>query len=545
MSAEASNAEPRSWRAIHCISTLVLNFASEFFTSVSNIAAGLVKLLNLLGLTDVQCILSVWPESIRVSRARIERPETLLEGVSAGCIGFVQLIGGSVLALRQIYDQGVLESGIWRLFAGTAQRIAFVLASPAVAILVFIAAVAAGLSSALRHKSVVEKTRPRRVFPPEMTVSPYILHTARAMALLEASTQKSLVPGMLQTGIMSFPLPQARPPRSRRQHHGEENRKNQIKDYLLVTSDFVVCLRDGKAQWVCRKEDIQECTVTMPAYILGAILAQQDLFVRNRERHDAAYAYDEISHRSEEYERASYDQGSLCVVHVKVANQLKLPEDVLNDFSAAYKAYLSHATAKRSVVRALRDNFKVHFGTNDPCATHTPHPSHATIPQQQNRMGGNEASNAVTPLPSFVEAMARKLSESRSILSKGQKQRDQSYASAETANCGHREEGSQTSASQHRPSFLGMMLKCQVCWRRRIAGGRRNVQREMEATSSWACDWLRFLRRRKPSSEPQEVTFTVRTPDKDIALHVFDALCSTTECYFVARRNASNNDNLD
>lgn len=539
MSSEASIAEPKTWRAIHCVSTLVLNFASEFFTSISNISGGLANLLKLLGLTDLQGILSIWPESIRVPRARIERPETLLDGIYAGCIGFVQIVGGSVLGIRDICDHSALEYGLWRFCTDTAQRIVFVLTSPAVAILVFVAAVAAGISSALRHKSVIEKTRPRRVFPPEMTVSQYRLHTSRAMTLLEASTKKSLVPGTLQSGIVAYPLPQSRAPRPRRQHHGEESKRNLAKDYLLVTSDFVVCLRDGKAQWVCRKEDIQECSVNMPAYIFGALLAQQDLFVRNREKPEAAYAPEVEPHGLETHERASYDQGSSCIVHVKVTNQLRLPEDVLRSFSAAYKAYLRHATAKRSVVQALRDNFKAHFGGSDPSTVRHLHSSQARVPHQQNRTAGTRDSDAV---PLLVEDMACILSNARSVQARNAVERGQSGDPQGSAD--YRREGLQTSSSHHRLSFLGLLSNCQACWRRRILGSTGNLQRGLGGPSSW-WDWLRFLRRRKPPSQPEEVTFTVRSPDRDMALQVFDALCSTTECYLAARRRRSKTDRLN
>ncbi|CDI77654.1 AGAP005082-PA, related, related [Eimeria praecox] len=532
----ASNAEPKTWRAIHCVSTLVLNVASEFFTSISNIAGGFVKLLRLLGLTDVQGILSVWPESIRVPRARFERPETFLEGIYAGCIGFVQLLGGSILALRDIYDKTALESGIWRFCTGTAQRIAFVLAAPAVSIFVFVSAVAAGLSSALRHKSAIEKTRPRRVFPPEMTVSQYRFHTARAMNLLEKSTRKSLVPGMLQSGIISFPLPQTRSLRSHRQHHGEENKGNNVnnvRDYLLVTSDFVICLRDGKPQWVCRKEDIQECTVNMPAYVVGALLAQQDLFVRNRERPGGVCAYEDVPRPREENERAPHDSPSLCVVHVKVANQLKLPEDVLHNFTAAYKAYLHHATTKRSVVQALRDNFKVHFGGTDPSIIRNFCPSQTRSQCHQNTTAGTEDTDGV---PLLVEAMACNLPSARNMLPRSGKLDNQRDDNQDIADDGKRQD-LQMPRSQHKFPFLGLQINWKACCRRKRSASTQSLQRGLAGPSSWAWwEWLRSLRRRKPPAEPEAVTLTIRAPDRDAALQIFDALCSTTESYIVARR---------
>ncbi|CDJ49750.1 AGAP005082-PA, related, related [Eimeria brunetti] len=534
---EDSNSEPKAWMAFHCASTLVLNFASEFFTSISNISGGLVKLLQLLGLTDVQGILSVWPETIRVPRIRLERPETVVEGIYAGCIGFVQLIGGSVLGLRQIYDQSAVESGAWRLCIGAAQRLAFVLASPAVAILVLIGAVAAGLSSTLRHKYVVEKVRPRRVFPPEMTVSQYRLHTARAMTLLEASTQKSLVPGMLQSGIISFPLPQTRSLRSRRQQHDAENNKNQVKDYLLVTSDFLVCLRDGKAQWVCRKEDIQECTVSMPAYVLGALLAQQDLFVRNRERPEAANTHDEGPHRTEDHERAAYEQGNLCVVHVKVANQLRLPETILHNFSAAYKAYLRHATARRSVVQAIRENFKVRFGTSEPSVTRSRRASEAQGPHQLNRTTGPDGSDGAPP---FLQAVASSLSHAKSVPARSGPPPDQGADHQDRVECGNGGGLQEPQNKQQGFSLLGLLTSGRFCWKRKNPGNPGNNLHAQTQPRLWTWwDWLRF-KREKPS-EPEAVTFTVRAPDREVALQVFDALCSATECYFRARQQGGAN----
>lgn len=528
---EISSFDGKTWKLVHCLSTLVLNFASEFFASVSNIAAGFIKLSKLLGITDVAAILSAWPESVRVPRSRIERPESFLDGISAGFFGSLQLVGGSILTLKQFITRREVESGVGGFLKGVIQRLAFLFGSPAVATLIFVTAAAAGVSCALRHKPVIEKIRPRRVFPPQMTVLQYGPHTARAMTLLETGTKKNLVEAMLQPGIAAFPLPQSRITHSRRRRHFEEGAKTQAKDYLLVTSDFLVCLCDGHPQWVCRKEDIRECSVKMPAFLLGALLAQKDLFLRYRGKKEASYAHEGTDNSAAKPQKPFNEQASLCVVQIKVANKLRLPDKVLRNFSAAYKAYLSHATAKQSVVQALKDSLGLHCN-NSAYSIVLGLPSvQACHADDQNAMRLDKAISIVEVEQACTRLDPPSRRSHRTHCKKGK-------LAGEITNIQISDDCSLRRSGRSEHSFPWFPLRCQAfCRRRAFVSHRNSVDANSRLSSRLQCTWLRSLWSTNPPHEPDEVIFTIGAPDGDIALQIFDALCSTLESYVMAKQS--------
>lgn len=527
MPSEISSFDGKTWKVVHCLSTLVLNFASEFFASISNIAAGFIKLSKLLGITDVTAILSAWPESVRVPRSRIERPESFLDGISAGFFGSLQLIGGAVLTLKHFITQREVESGIGGFLRGVIQRLAFLFGSPAVATLIFVTAAAAGVSCALRHKPIIEKIRPRRVFPPHMTVLQYGPHTARAMTLLETGTEKNLVEATLQPGIAAFPLPQGRITHSRRRSHFEEGAKAQAKDYLLVTSDLLVCLCDGHPQWVCRKEDIQECSVKMPAFLLGALLAQKDLFLRYRGKKEASYANERTDNPAAKPQKPLNEQTSLCVVQIKVANKLRLPDNVLRNFSAAYKAYLSHATSKQSVVQALKDSPGLHCDNSGYSILLGLPSVQACHSHDQNAIRLDEIISVAEVEKACTRLDAPSGRRHRKHCKKGKLAREITNFQSSLR---------RSDRSEH--SFPWFPLRCQACCRRRAFVSQRNsVDANSRLSSRLQCNWLRSPWLTNPPHEPHEVIFTIGAPDGDTALQIFDVLCSTLESYLMAKQS--------
>ncbi|XP_026192590.1 uncharacterized protein LOC34619412 [Cyclospora cayetanensis] len=386
---------------LKCLYRLTVNFASAVFASISSIGAGLLRLFELFRLTDIRGILSLWPEPIRIQPSRIERPETLCEGLYTGILGAVQIVGGSVVAVGSIPLRRKRASGCTGFCIGVLQGIAYLVAGPAVGLVLFCVAVAAGASSTLRRKSMIKKTRPLRVFQPHLAVLPYALHTARAMNLLEASTKRVLARAVLQPAVVAFPISPVCLSTDLKHYFVTDDRRNHSADYLLVTNDLMICLRAGSAQWVCRREDIERCVVVLPAFLESAFRAQQAMLLRQRHWRSTGRAHAESSNLLREKEQPAYDQCGIYTVHITVANKLHLEEKVLRDFSASYKAYVSHATEKRNAVQALKKNLKLPSGTaqhsviiqlpdastnNSPYTRLPMHSGDITLPGQEVRM---------------------------------------------------------------------------------------------------------------------------------------------------------------
>lgn len=523
MCAEASASDANVWAVINCLYTLVLNVTSEVFASLSNIAGGLVKLFELLGLIDVTGILSLWPESIRVQRTRIERPDSVFEGLYAGTVGALQVLGGSFFALGVIPTRRARDSGFTGFCMGALQGISSLTAAMAVTSFVLVTAIAAGFSSALRHRSAIAKTRPPRVFPPHLEVAPYSLHAAQAMSLLEGSTRKTLMPGMLQLTIAAFPLSRIRSPRPRMQQFTAEDRRAQVKDYLLVTADFVVCLRDGQAYWVCRREDIERCTVKVPAFLVGAFRAQQDLFLRHRERADGAAALAGTSPSLGNAQRSGNDQGSLYVVQIAIRNKLQLPEKVLLNFPLAYKAYVSHAAAKRSVVQALRKRLRLRGGSTE-----------QGIPPSSPTANWTTVLPAAIPIPhgaiagTLEQGSWSPLSQDGGINGGGHK--GQSGALQDSMTVSRAVPPPAAGSDNGTLSFcqrLGTWLTCRRRWH---FGSNARIQCNAGSLSlPPGRNWLGFRREASPSAPPEAVTLTISAPESVTALRIFDIICSISE----------------
>lgn len=495
----------------------MLNFTSELFASVSNIAGGVVKLLELLGLIDIVGILSLWPESMRMQRSRIERPETVLEGLYAGSLGALQVLGGSIFAVGAIPLQRARDSGYAGACTGALQGVSSLVAGLAAASFVLITAVAAGISIALHHRPAIAKTRPPRVFPPHLAVTPYSPHAAHAMTLLEGNTKKRLTPGALQLASEAFPLSHHRIPRARMQFATEDKRRHP-GDYLLVTSDLVVYLRDGQPQWVYRKDDIARCTVEVPAFYMGAFRAQQELFLRHRERHGTVHGQTQTVMPLTEAAQLPHDQGGLYVVQITVLNKLQLSEKVLRDFSSAYKAYACHAAEKRSVVQALKKRLQLRGGVSD-------HGSLLRLLADDR----DDLARHVVSIPSeaavnFYSPLKQKPDMKRtedkvSVTTPNNPKNNQFDLKAKTA--------PQTGCPLGWHAFIRKVLKC----RRRCCFDKESDDQRSGPKSLFlkACRRLYMALRTKPLPHPDRVTLTITAADPVTALRIFDVICNISE----------------
>ncbi|OEH76375.1 hypothetical protein cyc_02576 [Cyclospora cayetanensis] len=524
---------------LKCLYRLTVNFASAVFASISSIGAGLLRLFELFRLTDIRGILSLWPEPIRIQPSRIERPETLCEGLYTGILGAVQIVGGSVVAVGSIPLRRKRASGCTGFCIGVLQGIAYLVAGPAVGLVLFCVAVAAGASSTLRRKSMIKKTRPLRVFQPHLAVLPYALHTARAMNLLEASTKRVLARAVLQPAVVAFPISPVCLSTDLKHYFVTDDRRNHSADYLLVTNDLMICLRAGSAQWVCRREDIERCVVVLPAFLESAFRAQQAMLLRQRHWRSTGRAHAESSNLLREKEQPAYDQCGIYTVHITVANKLHLEEKVLRDFSASYKAYVSHATEKRNAVQALKKNLKLPSGTaqhsviiqlpdastnNSPYTRLPMHSGDITLPGQEVRMfvASNVPGGRTTKAGRCEAENTLPQSDASSII---------------TAN------------PDIQPNCIFPFMRLLVnwfacCYRWSYGSVMRLRHKRSDLGSPTKLNRLRHLEGVSRSCEPEAITFTITFPDIYKALQVFDIICSIKKSIQIAHEDESATDVL-
>lgn len=509
MRSEASESDKKTWAVLKCLYALVSNLASEIFASLSNIAAGLTKILERLGLIDLERIICLWPERIRVQPTQIERPETLLEGWYAGGLGSLQVFVGCVVAVAAYPIARAREIGYVGLFSGTLEGVLSLVSGAAVAVLVLVTAVAAGISTALRHRSTTPRARPPRVFPPHLMVSPYALHAAHAMSLLQESTKKSLVASSLQSAVAAFPLTSLRHIRSRTQQGAMGDKRFAGNDYLMITSDLLVFLLDGEAQWVCRREDIERCTVQVPAFLDGAFRAQQDLLLRRRERKSPETPCAGWQHAIRQKDQPSHFSGSSYRVHIVARNKLRLPNEVLHDFAAAYKAYVNHAAAKRSVVRAFRKRLGLRESTRD----HSLRLSTRAIERDDT---GQLASNQCSLTSDVKEVAALGDNYETKVQEKLEAWKGGAFESQ------NREMPTSVSCCF---SFSWLWSHA-ICCKRRRRSGRAASYHGSAASPFSMMRWDRLISSKEvPSCPPETVHLSIGAPDNATALRIFDVIC--------------------
>ncbi|KAL8275354.1 hypothetical protein Esti_000676 [Eimeria stiedai] len=525
---EANESDSRTWTMLKSLCMLVLNVASEIFASFSSIAGGLVKILEMLGLIDVGMLLSFWPETMRVQRTRIERPETIFDGCCAGGIGALQVLGASVWAVAALPVARARQSGCLGFCKGTLEGLSSLAAGLVVSGLVLVTSVAAGVSYAVRRKPLIAKTRAPRVFPPNLAVSPYAMHAAQAMNLLQSSTKASLTSGVLQRVITAFPLYCIRSTRSTKQSTFEDT-VSLYKDYLIVTSDLIVCLHDSQARWVCRREDIDRCIVKVPAFLLDAFRAQQDLFLKRRQRTGTAVLRDEKLHAKQK-EDPLKGNGSPYVVQITIRNELRLPEKVILDFAAAYKAYVSHATLQRNLAHTFTKRIKSRerlYKKDCSISFHDPNSNSGHLRATFDTPGTFSSAMKEPPSPNEVPPTYTKSNYDWHGRQEALASMRQTAGAVSLESINH---------GEHLP--LWWSLNC--CKRRRrgragFGAGHTAGKALRPGILKLAClDWSSQA---SPLSPPDTVTVTISAPDSAAALRIFDIICSVRGTKAVAPGN--------
>ncbi|KAL8430016.1 hypothetical protein Efla_001371 [Eimeria flavescens] len=450
-------------------------------------------------------------------RTRIERPETFLDGCYVGSVGALQVLSGAVFAVAVLPAQRARESGCWGFCKGVLEGLASFAAGVVVTGLVLVTSFAAGVSTALRQKPFIVKTRPPRVFPPHLAVDPYAIHAAQAMSLLQGSTKNSLLPGTLQRVITAFPLFGSRSTRSHTHQITSEETLRHIKDYLILTSDLVVCLRDGQAQWVCRREDIEQCTVKVPAFFLGAVRAQQELFLKHRERGGAPVIRNPKSSAWQKEDPSKPSNGPYCI-QITIKNKLQLPKTIIQDFPSAYKAYVNYVTTERNVVQAFTrlvrrgDNLNLkEVSINFP----------AVLLSRQGRILSLDKEALVS---NEVDQCELKQVEGANSAFEQMRRENQTRHATETV---FAEALSLVSTGDNTPSSIRWLLGC--CNRR----GRGNVGSSAPHKGDRSVPrsilkgiWSILCRPAERSPPPTTVTMVISAPDTAAALRIFDIICS-------------------
>ncbi|KAL8448485.1 hypothetical protein Emed_003746 [Eimeria media] len=529
---DASESDNRAWTTLKSLGMLVLKFTSEIFASFSSIAGGLVKVFEMLGLIDVGMLLSFWPETMRVQRTRIERPETLLEGCCVGGIGALQVLGGSIWALAALPVIRARESGCLAFCKGALEGLSSLATGWIVSGLVLVTSVTAGISLAVRRKPLIAKTRAPRVFPPDLAVSPYAVHSAQAMSLLQSSTKASLMPGVLQRVIKAFPLYCIPSTRSTKQLTSED-KASPYKGYLVVTPELIICLHDSQARWVCRREDVDRCIVKVPAFLLDAFRAQQDLLIRRRPRTGTALLRDERLHATQN-EGPLKSNGSPYVVQITIRNQLRLPEKVIHDFAAAYKAYVSHAALQRNVAQTFTKRMRSREKSSKKDCSISVRGSSSNsghLMTVSNTPGTFASATKKPPTPDCDPPPDTK----NNYDWQGRRERLASVTESPGA-------VSLESTEYGKHFFLGWWsLTCCKRRRRGSAGfGQGRIPNEPRRPRAFKLACFDWSSQTSPLAPPDTVTLTISAPDSAAALRIFDIICSFKGSKAIAPGNRAN-----
>ncbi|PHJ21698.1 amine-terminal region of a tm vesicle-mediated sorter [Cystoisospora suis] len=276
---------------------VVAGLLGDVIDGVGNVARGLFKLLETVRVVDGDDLLAMWPPILRINRGALECPDGLGEAVLRGAVVFVELLIASVCGLfvyplrgyskhkdsteqvnsdtrkRWLFCGIGLLYGVSSFFCGTIG-----------AILLLIHSCAAGFRVVLQRLPNIAYIRPPRSFPADHAVQQFSFHTSQA-ARVQRTAVKSVGRTSLQPVVIACPLPPLQQQKAAgKRWMGEKTKRkesrydararlNALKDYIIVTPDLVLCVRDGATRWVCRRGDIAAVHVKAPAHWVDALYA--------------------------------------------------------------------------------------------------------------------------------------------------------------------------------------------------------------------------------------------------------------------------------